>query len=81
MVEFKELPEEEQQKYIELASSILDGQLYCDRSWDAWHYNTMSENDFYNSNEDEGFVYEKAEEIYNFLKTRIRNSILEEIIK
>lgn len=79
-MEFENLPNEEQDRYIQLSTELLDGQLYCTRTWEAWHYKTMSENDFFNSNEDDDLVYDNAKRIYNFLKSRFRGEKINKLI-
>ena len=71
-MEFEKLDEDEKHRYYELSRKLLDGQLYCTRVWDAWHYNTMSENDFNNSEDDDDLVYNNATLIYQFLQSRFR---------
>ncbi len=80
-MEFENLPYEEQEHYTLLAAELLDGQLYCTRSWSAWGVKTMTEDDFYNSNEDDDLIYENAKRIYDFLKSRVRSAKIDELIK
>jgi len=55
---------------VELVESILSDTLLCDRVWEAWGVGTMSENDFCDSTEDEGFVDDKVDAIKEFLSNR-----------
>ena len=55
-----------QEKFIKKAESFLTNDLYfCTRVWDAWNVGTMSEEDFKSAKEDEDFVFELAELLYN----------------
>ena len=64
-VKFEDLEEPMQTKFVDLAASILDQTYFCGRVWSAWSYGTMSQSDFSLAVEDDDFVYEKAEDIYN----------------
>jgi predicted Zn-dependent protease len=81
MKKFDDLPDEEKEQYYELVVEILGEGLYCDRVWSAWSYNTMTENDFYLLSDDDGYVHEKAELIYNFMGTMIEQKVNSEMRK
>lgn len=80
MKDFKDLTEEQQQPYFDKVYEMFNGLLYCDRSWSAWQYKTMSESDFIDITTNSDFVYEKAEEIYNFLKVQIRKEKIKNVL-
>ena len=80
-MEFEDLTYEEQEQYTLLAAELLEGQMYCIRVWEAWRYKTMTEDDFFPSNEDTDLVYENAKKIYNFLKSRFRDEKIKSLIK
>lgn len=64
-VKFDELSKEAQQPYFDKAVSLLSDDLYfCTRVWEAWHHNTMTENDFVKANEDSDLIHDIAEAIY-----------------
>ena len=50
-----------------LTEAILDGTLVCSRDWSAWGYNTMTDDDFIDSNADEEFFEEAKSMIIDFL--------------
>lgn len=67
--EFVDLGDSEQEKYIKIAETLIDGEFYyCERVWSAWGYGTMSQDDFKLLCEDDGFMLELAEKIYNIEK-------------
>lgn len=52
-------PEDIRQKFLDQVANTLDGFLYCDRTWSAWGYGTMSKDDFTEAGTDE-VIYEHA---------------------
>ena len=83
MNSFKDLTDEEKDFYYIKASNFFDnrGLLYCNRTWDAWHYKTMTENDFYNAEDDDSLIAELAEEIFNIVQVKLRKNKIENILK
>lgn len=71
-MDFEKLEDDEKNRYYILAKEILAGHLYCTRAWSAWSYKTMTENDFFESCEDEIALENSAKLIYQFLETRFR---------
>ena len=65
---WKELDDDIREKYIDKAADILDDTLICTRVWEAWSYNTMSQNDFINAYECDDRVEEIAKELYEFVQ-------------
>lgn len=45
----------------------LSDALYCNRVWDAWHYGTMSENDFVCLADDDSYVESMATSVIRAL--------------
>ena len=68
MIEFDNLSEQEQTKYLDKATELLLGLHYCSRVWEAWSVGTMTQYDFGNADEDDDIVWETAETLYNFVQ-------------
>lgn len=60
---FEKLPKETQQKFLDRVSETLDGFLWCSRTWGAWSYGTMSQDDFTDAADDD-VVWEHAVKTY-----------------
>lgn len=79
-MKYNELTENEKQVFRDMVISVIGDGMYCMRVWSAWSSKTMSENDFYNLAEDNDYVEEKAEELYNFCTLYNRTANLKELI-
>ena len=75
-LKFEDLPPLIQEQFYDFVEEVVDGLLYCDRTWTAWEVGTMSADDFAFVADDYGFVSEKAEELWNFC-VRINSSLLD----
>lgn len=60
---FDMLPETKKDRFKNLIGDTLEGFLWCDRTWDAWGYGTMSADDFYDAG-DEDTIYRHAVSAY-----------------
>lgn len=74
MKKFVELSDSEKQFYYDKAVDFFNGKdlLYCTRVWNAWQYNSMSEDDFLNVEDDDDLIHELAEFIYDIVKVKER---------
>lgn len=62
--QFDALPEEVRQKYLDLATTMLHGFLWCDKVWEAWSYGYMTQDNFSDANSDPDVVREHAISMY-----------------
>lgn len=66
--EFNQLKDYEIEEWTDLVRDILGEEtLFCTRTWSAWGHGTMTEGDFIPSQEDDEYVMDKAEYLYNKL--------------
>ncbi len=57
---FDDLPEAEQNKYYDKATELLEGLLWCERTWEAWGHGTMTKYDFIDAADDDNIIYDTA---------------------
>lgn len=55
-------------------SNLIDGDYACNRVWEAWQVNTMTEDDFVPLNETE-----RVDEIVQFIQDKILKARIEEL--
>lgn len=66
MSKFKDLPENIQQKYIDKAAEFITPDMFfCTRTWEAWEVGTMTKDDFAPMEEDDDFIHDLAELLFN----------------
>ena len=80
MAEWNDLSEEKQDVLIEEAEKILINMFYCTRDWNAWQYETMTQDDFVDVSEDGGNI-EVAKELFKLIQKYASNELFKKECK
>ena len=65
MKNWDQLTEDQKNEIIDEVASNCQDVYCCTRVWEAWNYGTMKKSNFHSADNDDEFLYDLAESVYN----------------